>query len=107
MDRILIKLGEWGFGPQVAVRIYQKYEGKTLQMLQENPYRLIEDVSGIGFNRADDLGEQLEITGDNPGRIKAAVLHLLNQMALSEGHVYMEAQDLIVEAKDLLEKVSL
>lgn len=104
MDRILIKLGEWGFGPQIAVRIYQKYEGKTLQMLQENPYRLIEDVSGIGFSRADDLGEQLEITGDNPGRIKAAVLHLLNQMALSEGHVYMEAQELIVEAKDLLEK---
>ena len=104
MDRILIKLGEWGFGPQVAVRIYQKYEGKTLQILQENPYRLIEDVSGIGFNRADDLGEQLEITGDNPGRIKAAILHLLNQMALSEGHVYMEAQDLIVDAKDLLEK---
>lgn len=104
MDRILIKLGEWGFGPQIAVRIYQKYEGKTLQILQENPYRLIEDVSGIGFNRADDLGEQLEITGDNPGRIKAAILHLLNQMALSEGHVYMEAQDLIVEAKDLLEK---
>lgn len=104
IDRILIKLGEWGFGPQIAVRIYQKYEGKTLQILQENPYRLIEDVSGIGFNRADDLGEQLEITGDNPGRIKAAILHLLNQMALSEGHVYMEAQDLIVEAKDLLEK---
>ena len=104
MDRILIKLGEWGFGPQIAVRIYQKYEGKTLQILQENPYRLIEDVSGIGFNRADDLGEQLEITGDNPGRIKAAILHLLSQMALSEGHVYMEAQDLIVEAKDLLEK---
>lgn len=104
MDRILIKLGEWGFGPQVAVRIYQKYEDKTIQLLQENPYRLIEDISGIGFNRADDLGEQLEITGDNPGRIKAAVLHLLNQMALSDGHVYMEATQLITEAKELLEK---
>lgn len=104
MDRILIKLGEWGFGPQIAVRIYQKYEGKTIQLLQENPYRLIEDISGIGFNRADDLGEQLEITGDNPGRIKAAVLHLLNQTALSDGHVYMEAAQLITEAKELLEK---
>lgn len=104
MDRILIKLGEWGFGPQVAVRIYQKYESKTIQLLQENPYRLIEDVSGIGFARADDLGSQLEITGDNPGRIKAAILHLLNQVALADGHIYMKAPDLIVQAKELLEK---
>lgn len=104
MDRILIKLGEWGFGPQIAVRIYQKYEGKTIQLLQENPYRLIEDVSGIGFARADDLGGQLEITGDNPGRIKAAILHLLNQVALSDGHIYMEAPELIMQAKELLEK---
>ncbi len=103
MDRILIRLGEWGFGPQIAVKIYQKYEQKTIQILQENPYRLIEDISGIGFGRADDLGAQLQITGDNPGRIKAAILHLIQQVALSDGHVYVEAEDVIVDAKKLLE----
>lgn len=103
LDRIMIQLNDWGFGPQLAVRIYQMYENETIQLLTENPYRLIEEVEGVGFQRADELGAKLHITGDHPDRIKAAVLHLLNAGALSEGHVYMEAKDILPQAKSLLE----
>lgn len=103
LDRIMIQLNEWGFGAQIAVKIYQMYEGETLQVLQKNPYRLIEDIEGIGFQRADELGARLHITGNHPDRIKAAILHLLNVAALSEGHVFLDASEIIPEAKRLLE----
>lgn len=103
LDRIMIQLNEWGFGAQIAVKIYQTYKSETLQVLQKNPYRLIEDIDGVGFQRADELGAKLHITGNHPDRIKAAILHLLNIAALSEGHVFLEAQEIMTEAKRLLE----
>ncbi|MGG0657604.1 SF1B family DNA helicase RecD2 [Rummeliibacillus pycnus] len=103
LDRIMIQLNEWGFGAQIAVKIYQMYEGETLQELQKNPYRLIEDVEGVGFQRADELGARLHITGNHPDRIKAAILHLLNTASLSEGHVFLDAKEIMPEAKVLLE----
>lgn len=104
LDRIMIQLNEWGFGPQLGMKIYQTYREETIQLLSENPYRLIEEVEGIGFTRADELGKKLGICGNHPDRIKAAVLHLLNQAALSEGHVYLEAEHILQEVKRLLEQ---
>lgn len=60
LERTIVRLNEWGFGPQVAMRIYQTYREETIEKLTENPYRLIEDVEGVGFsgqmNWADNLG---------------------------------------------------
>src|SRR5690606_6340392 len=80
------------------------YREETIQLLTENPYRLIEEVEGVGFTRADDLGKRLGITGNHPDRIKAAILHLLNQAALSEGHVYLDAEHILPEVKRMLEQ---
>lgn len=104
MDRIMIKLGEWGFGAQLAIKIYQLYLEDTIQLLQENPYRLISDVEGVGFQRADDLGEILGIAGSHPSRIEAAVIHIVNQASLSDGHTFIEAQQVIPQAKAILEQ---
>ncbi|HEY4532501.1 MAG TPA: ATP-dependent RecD-like DNA helicase [Kurthia sp.] len=104
MDRIMIKLGEWGFGAQLAIKIYQLYLEDTIQLLQENPYRLISDVEGVGFQRADDLGEILGIAGSHPSRIEAAVIHIVNQASLSDGHTFIEAQQVIPQAKAVLEQ---
>jgi len=103
LERIMIALNEWGFGPQLAMRIYQTYREETVSVLQTNPYRLIGEIEGVGFQRADELGAKLGITGDHRDRVKAAVLHLLNTAALSEGHVFMEAEALLPEAKRMLE----
>lgn len=103
LERTIVKLNEWGFGPQVAMRIYQTYREETIEKLTENPYRLIEDVEGVGFQRADELGRQLGITGTHTSRIQAAILHTINTGILSSGHVYLEAVQVLPEVKRLLE----
>lgn len=104
LDRIMIQLNAWGFGPQLAMRIYQTYREETLSLLQENPYRLIEEVEGVGFQRADELGKHLGIIGNHMDRIKAAIYHVLNLAALSDGHVYVDAEYVLPMVKDLLEQ---
>ena len=104
LDRIMIQLNNWGFGPQLGMKIYQIYREQTVQLLTENPYRLIEDVEGVGFQRADELGKQLGIVGNHPDRIKAAILSVLTNAALSEGHVYLEAERVLPIVKQMLEQ---
>ena len=57
----------------------------------------------LDFKRADELGRNLGITGDHPSRIKAAILHTMNQAVQSEGHVYIEGKVVLPEVKRLLE----
>lgn len=104
LERIMIQLNEWGFGAQLGMKIYQMYRNDTIPLLTENPYRLIEDIEGVGFFKADELGGKLGITGQHPDRIKAAIFHVLTNAALSEGHVYMEAEPLLLIVKDMLEQ---
>ena len=103
LERTIIQLNEWGFGPQIAMRIYQKYREEAISQLTENPYRLIEEIEGVGFQRADELGKNLGITGNHPSRIKAAILHTINQAVQSGGHVFVEAETILPEVKRLLE----
>lgn len=103
LERTIIQLNEWGFGPQIAMRIYQAYREEAISLLEENPYRLIEEVEGVGFQRADELGKQLGIIGNHPARLKAAILHLLNQAVQMAGHVYLESEVILPLVKQLLE----
>lgn len=103
LERTIIQLNEWGFGPQVSMRIYQTYREDAIELLKENPYRLIEDVEGVGFQRADELGSHLGITGAHASRIKAAILYCMNQAVQSAGHVYLEAKDVLPDVKRTLE----
>lgn len=104
LEKVMIQLNDWGFGPQLGMKIYQTYREETITMLTENPYRLIEDVEGVGFGRADELGNKLGITGAHPDRIKAAVLHVLTEASLSDGHVFLDAENLLPEVKRMLEQ---
>lgn len=104
LERIIIQLNQWGFGPQLGMKIYQTYREDTITILSENPYRLIEDVEGIGFQRADELGARLGITGNHPDRIKACVLHVLTYASLSDGHVYLDAEHVLPQVKSILEQ---
>ena len=103
LERVMIQLNDWGFGPQVGMRIFQAYREETIDILTKNPFRLIEEIEGIGFQRADELGAKLGITGSHPDRIKASILHLLNQASLSDGHVYVDAKTMIPLVKQMLE----
>lgn len=103
LERTMVQLNEWGFGPQIAMRIYQSYQDDAITILTENPYRLIKEIEGIGFQRADDLAQQLGLVGDHPARIKAAVYYSVHSEVNSAGHVYVESQKVLPQAKQLLE----
>ncbi|WP_099362013.1 SF1B family DNA helicase RecD2 [Fredinandcohnia onubensis] len=102
LEQIMIGLSQYGFGPQLSMRIYQVYKEQTLEILQHSPYKLVEDIEGIGFGRADELGRQLGISGNHPDRIKAGCLYILEQDSLQDGHVYLFVEDLIIRVQQLL-----
>jgi exodeoxyribonuclease V alpha subunit len=104
LERVMIVLNDLGFGPQISMKIYQAYKDLALETIQNNPYKLVEDIEGIGFTRADELGSKIGITGSHPDRIKAGCLYTLEQVCVKQGHVYLEAEELIVTVKELLEK---
>lgn len=103
LEQIMIALSRLGFGPQLSMKIYQVYQDMTLDVIQKNPYQLVEDVEGIGFVRADELGHQLGISGCHPDRIRAACLYVLENDCLQEGHVYLTKEQLLGKVKELLE----
>ncbi|MCZ0756054.1 SF1B family DNA helicase RecD2 [Anoxybacillus sp. J5B_2022] len=103
LEQIMIALSRLGFGPQLSMKIYQVYKEATLEIIQQNPYQLVEDVEGIGFVRADELGHQLGISGRHPDRIRAACLYVLESDCLQEGHVYLTKEQLLAKVKELLE----
>jgi exodeoxyribonuclease V alpha subunit len=104
LEKVMIALNDLGFGPQISMKIYQEYKEQALEIMQKNPYKLVEAIEGIGFTRADELGAKLGITGNHPDRIKAGCLYTLEQTCIQEGHVYLEAEELITSVKVLLEK---
>jgi exodeoxyribonuclease V alpha subunit len=104
LERVMIGLNQYGFGPQISMKIYQVYKEQALEILGQNPYRLVEDIEGIGFGRADELGKTLGITGNHPDRIKAGLKYTVEMECLQNGHVYVEAEDLLPKVKMLLEE---
>ncbi|MCT8139561.1 ATP-dependent RecD-like DNA helicase [Anaerobacillus sp. CMMVII] len=106
IEQVLIELYKFGFGAQLAMRIFQAYKDETLQVVKTNPYQLIYDVEGIGFARADALGQVLGFTKEQPERIHAGCLHIVQEMSLQEGHVYIERSELIGGAIKLLSDFS-
>ncbi|MGM0747012.1 MAG: SF1B family DNA helicase RecD2 [Bacillota bacterium] len=106
LEQIMISLNQFGFGPQLSMKIYQAYESETLEKIQENPYQLVKDVEGIGFVKADELGGRMGISGNHPERIKAAILYSIETTCLSEGHTYIETKQLIIDTQKLLNQSS-
>src|SRR5690606_1590670 len=103
LENVMIALSEYGFGPQISMKIYQVYKEDTLNIIEKNPYKLIEDVEGIGFGRADELGSHLGITGNHPDRIKAGCIYILEQECIRNGHVYLDLAELLAQVKTLIE----
>ncbi|MBM4762391.1 ATP-dependent RecD-like DNA helicase [Bacillus sp. B15-48] len=104
LEQVIVALNQYGFGPQLSMKIYQAYRGQAIEIIQKNPYKLVEDIEGIGFGRADELGRQLGLTGNHPDRIKAGCLYVLETASMQSGHVYINAEELLQQVKKLLEE---
>ncbi|MFP4878755.1 ATP-dependent RecD-like DNA helicase [Mammaliicoccus sciuri] len=102
IERIMIKLNELGFGPKLAMAIYQFYKDETLNIIKQSPYRLVMDINGIGFQRADQIAEQVGISKDHHDRLVAGVSYFLDQQSLQNGHTFLPVDILINGAYELL-----
>ena len=98
---VMLFLQSHGVSTNLAVKIYKKYGDESLAVVQNTPYRLVQDVYGIGFKTADKIAQALGLAKDDPGRIEAGVAYTLNRMA-EEGHVYMPQEELEPEASEIL-----
>lgn len=101
MRSAMLFLQQYNITGNLAVKIYSEYGQRMYDILKENPYRLAEDISGVGFKTADDIARRLGIGNDSEYRIKAGILYTLLQ-AGNEGHVYLPEQELIQRSKALL-----
>lgn len=101
-EQALYQLNHYGFGPTLSARIYQKYGAQTLEKINDDPYRLVIDVKGVGFKRADELAKRLGITGDDPRRIKGALIQMVTAMVNETGDTYVPGTELIQRVTGVL-----
>lgn len=101
LRRAMLFLQDYGITPTYAVKIYQHYKDQTTEVVKNTPYRLVEDIYGIGFRKADEIAAQVGIAKEDPNRIKTGVLYLLTNFS-NNGHTYMPRNMLIEEAIKLL-----
>jgi exodeoxyribonuclease V alpha subunit len=97
----MIYLQGYGVSSRMAVRIHNEYGGATVQMVQENPYRLADEVFGYGFLKADAIALRMGFAPDSKERIRAGLHYALNKLA-SEGHTYAPRGLLMSTAAELL-----
>lgn len=101
VQEVMVFLRAHGLGPALATRIVKQFGRNAVGLIQDNPYRLADEVIGVGFRRADQLAESLGITGDAPARIAAGIEHVLGQGA-REGHCFLPRSALRERAAALL-----
>lgn len=98
----LVYLQQFGISNTLAIRIYDTYGMNLYGILKENPYKLAEDVDGIGFKIADEIAAQIGIRTDSDYRIRSGILYTLLQ-AVGEGHCYLPMQLVLDRARYLLQ----
>jgi exodeoxyribonuclease V alpha subunit len=101
-DAMVFLLG-LGIPRGLAVRIYKRYGDEAGRLVRENPYRLVIDVHGIGFVKADQVARGLQIAADHPERLAAGVIHIIRE-ARSSGHVRLPQGAVVARAAALLER---
>ena len=97
----LVYLQQYGISNTLAVKIYNTYGMEMYSVMRENPYRLAEDVSGVGFRIADEIAGRIGIHTDSDYRIRSGILYTLLQ-AVGEGHCFLPLELLLRRALELL-----
>lgn len=101
MRQSVIYLQEYGISVNMAVKIYKYYGEKIYEIMEKNPYKLAEDITGIGFKIADAIALKAGFYQDSEYRIKAGILYVLQQSG-SNGHCYLPENELVEETAYLL-----
>ena len=99
---IMMFLSSHGIGTQRAVRIYKTYGAKAMELISANPYRLANDIRGIGFKMADSIAMSLGVEKTSPMRARAGISYVLSE-AMNDGHCGLPRSDLYLMAEKLLQ----
>lgn len=99
--KIMIFLQKYGIGPGIATRIYKRYKESAIEVLEENPYRLADEVYGIGFKTADKIAMGMGIEKDSIERLSAGLKYTLYRAA-DRGHIFLPEEKLLMDAAKLL-----
>lgn len=103
-QEVVIFLSEYGVSVNLAIKIYNQYGDQVYEILKGNPYKIAEDISGIGFKAADDIARRMGIGADSAYRLRSAILYVLN-MATQEGHMYLPQEMLVRKVIELIRYV--
>ena len=98
---IMVFLQQYGISANYGIKIYKKYGKETINIISENPYRLAEDIYGIGFKTADKIAQNMGISLESPYRIEGGIRYTINKFA-GNGHTYVPKEELIEASSFLL-----
>ena len=98
----MVFLQSYGVTPNLAVKIFKQYGENVQQVIRQNPYRLVEDIEGVGFRTADKIAASLGIEPDSEYRLSAGVQHTLAEATNGTGHCYLPRGELALYAQRLL-----
>ncbi|NLV76584.1 MAG: ATP-dependent RecD-like DNA helicase [Tissierellia bacterium] len=99
---IMVFLQQYDITPNYSIRIYKKYGKDTIKIISQNPYKLSEDIFGIGFKTADKIAQKMGIDKNSPYRIEGGIRYTLMKYA-GAGHSYVPKNELIQSTAQLLE----
>ena len=100
--QVMIFLMGQGISPKFSAKIYKSYGDRSIEIIRENPYRLAEDINGVGFKSADKIAKTQGLRADSPFRVRSGVLHALSSFS-QQGNVCAPRSQLIAAAAELLE----
>ena len=102
-EMVLAKLANYGIPNKLAIQIQDTYKEETIDIVENYPYQLVEDIKGLGFTIADQLAQELGIESQAPERFRAGLVHSLLNACMESGDTYVEAKDLLEKTLTLLE----
>ena len=102
IKNLMIFLQQAGVGASFGQKIYKIYGKESLSKIKENPYRLIDEVYGVGFKTADSIAQKLGFDLESYNRCRAGIFYILEYVANSEGHCYLPFDELINKSSKIL-----
>lgn len=102
MRNAMMFLQDYGISMALAAKIYSQYGASVYTILKENPYRLADDISGVGFRIADEIARKAGIEADSDFRVKSGIMYTLLQ-ATGNGHIYLPYDELLAQLNILLD----
>ena len=102
MRRTLVFLQNYGLSPNLAMKIAKYYGENTVELIRQNPYRMVMDIEGVGFLTADRIALSMGVDPQSEFRIRAALFYLMNEAAGNGGHTYLPREMLLARACQML-----